>query len=127
PAASFWTHGGRRLAAQEECRLLTGRRGAKDYGLRLTVNIRLSIAMTSFSARLLPAALIAGLAVAACSSDKSNPTPAQYEGLGSGSAGDPSVSRMGGDDSGTVFGIGKGNKDQGGGMGNGLGVNAFLW
>jgi len=84
---------------------------------------------TSFSARLVPAALIAVLAVAACSSDgsKPNPTPPEYEGLGSGSVGDPSVTRMGGDDSGTVFGIGKGNKDQGGGMGNGLGVNAFLW
>jgi hypothetical protein len=89
--------------------------------------------LTSFSAQLLPAALLAVLAVAACSSDgvKPNPTPAGYQGLGSGSPGDPSATRMGGEDSGTIFGIGKGSKEPGGsgggGMGNGLGVNAFLW
>ncbi|MDR3530524.1 MAG: DUF3576 domain-containing protein [Rhodopila sp.] len=88
---------------------------------------------TPFSARLLPAALIAVLAVAACSSDaiKPNPTPPDFQGLGSGSPGDASVSRMGGDDSGTIFGIGKGrNQNQGGGGGGGgtgIGVNAFLW
>ena len=80
-------------------------------------------------------AMLTVLAVAACSSDaiKPNPTPASFGGLGSGSAGDISTQRMGGDDSGTVFGIGKGaTKDKGpsadgGGGGSGIGVNAFLW
>lgn len=85
-----------------------------------------------FHGLLLPAAMIAVLATAACSSDlKPNPTPANFQGLGSGSPGDASVSRMGGDDSGTIFGIGKktpnqGNAD-GGGSRTGIGVNAFLW
>jgi hypothetical protein len=87
----------------------------------------------SFSARLLPAALLATLAVAACSSDviKPNTTPPDFAGLGSGSAGDASVTRLGGNDSGTIFGIGKDKKDSnqgaGGGAGTGIGVNAFLW
>jgi Domain of unknown function (DUF3576) len=89
---------------------------------------------TPLSVRLLPAALLAVLAVAGCSSDavKPNPTPANFGGLGSGSPGDISSSRMGGDDSGTVFGIGKNAKQPnqnngGGGGGSGIGVNAFLW
>ncbi len=86
---------------------------------------------TPFPAMLLSAALAAVLAVAACSSDavKPNPTAPEFGGLGSGTAGDPTVTRLGGDDSGTIFGIGKSaNKDQaGGGAGSGLGVNAFLW
>jgi hypothetical protein len=70
--------------------------------------------------------------MAGCSSDalKPNTTPPDFQGLGSGSAGDPSVNRLGGSDSGTIFGIGKGaNKDQasGGTGGGGIGVNAFLW
>jgi hypothetical protein len=79
--------------------------------------------------------MVAVLAVAGCSSDavKPNPTPPDFMGLGSGSAGDASVSRIGGNDSGTIFGIGKGPKDKdqsagaGGGAGSGIGVNAFLW
>jgi hypothetical protein len=87
---------------------------------------------TSPTAWMLPTALAAAFAISGCSSNelKPNPTPAAYQGLGSGSAGDASVtSRIGGDDSGTIFGIGKGaNKDQGtGGAGSGIGVNAFLW
>ena len=87
----------------------------------------------SSAAMLIPAALSVMLAVAACSSDavKPNTTAPNFMGLGSGSAGDPSVNRLGGDDSGTIFGIGKGPKDQGagsgGGGGTGIGVNAFLW
>jgi hypothetical protein len=78
------------------------------------------------------AACIAVLAVAGCSSEglKPNTTPPDFQGLGSGSAGDASVNRLGGEDSGTIFGIGKGPKsDQatGGGGGSGIGVNAFLW
>jgi hypothetical protein len=98
-------------------------------------NLEKNPAMRSpkFSAWITSAACIAVLAVAGCSSDavKPNPTPPNFQGLGSGSAGDPSVNRIGGDDSGTVFGIGKGgNKDEangGGGGGSGIGVNAFLW
>jgi hypothetical protein len=83
---------------------------------------------TSISFRLLPAALLAGLAVAACSSDKPSPTAPGYEGLGSGSQGDVSSTRMGGEDSGIIFGVGKGGRDQGSGGGtSGIGVNAFLW
>jgi hypothetical protein len=69
---------------------------------------------TPLSVRLLPAVLTAVLAVAACSSDgvKPNPTAPNFEGLGSGSPGDVSVNRMGGEDSGTIFGTGKGPKDQ---------------
>ena len=89
---------------------------------------------TSFSTCLLPAAVLAVLGVAACSSDavKPNLTPPGYQGLGSGSAGDPTAQRMGGEDSGVIFGIGKSYRDQGtggggGGTGTGVGVNAFLW
>src|SRR3954469_11653162 len=75
------------------------------------------------------AALSAALAVAACAYSKPNPTPPNFQGLGSGSAGDVSVNRLGGEDSGTIFGIGKGpRRDQAnGGGGSGIGVNAFLW
>jgi hypothetical protein len=88
---------------------------------------------TRFTVWLYPAAMIAALAVSGCSSDalKANPTPPDFQGLGSGSAGDGAVtSRLGGDDSGTIFGIGKGPKARetgGGGGGSGIGVNAFLW
>ncbi len=87
---------------------------------------------TTFSAWLLPAALLAVLVASGCSSDiaKPNPTPAEFMGLGSGSPGDLSASRMGGADSGSLFSFGKGsNKDLpgGGGGGGGIGVNAFLW
>ena len=78
--------------------------------------------------------MIALLGLASCSSDalKPNPTSPVYQGLGSGSAGDVSTSRMGGEDSGLIFGIGgKTNKDVGAGggvgSGTGIGVNAFLW
>ncbi len=89
-----------------------------------------------FSAQLLPAAVIAVLAVAACSSEglKRNPTPPDFQGVGSGSAGDAATTRYGGSDSGTIFGIGKdARKDSGvggaggGGGGSGIGVNAYLW
>lgn len=83
--------------------------------------------LTSILARLLPAALFAGLTVAGCSHDKPSTVAPGYEGLGSGSAGDVSTTRMGGEDSGVIFGVGKGSKDQGGSAGGGIGVNAFLW
>jgi hypothetical protein len=74
------------------------------------------------------------LVIAGCSSDdvRPNPTPPNFQGLGSGSPGDVSTSRLGGADSGTIFGIGKSgpNAGPGGvgpGSGSGIGVNAFLW
>ena len=86
---------------------------------------------TPLSTRLIPASLIGALAVAACSGGvKPNPTPPNYEGLGSGSPGDVSSTRLGGSDSGVIFGIGKTNKEPGGGGvggGSGIGVNAYLW
>jgi len=85
---------------------------------------------TRFSARFLPAALIAALAVAACSSDtaKSNASSPNFEGLGGGSPGGPSPAHAGSADGGLIFGIGKGSKDQGPDAGGtGIGVNAFLW
>jgi hypothetical protein len=101
----------------------------------MSANTRLFIAMrsSSFSVRVLPVTLLAALAVAGCSAAKPNPTPAEFNGLGSGSPGDVSSTRMGGDDSGTIFGIGKGTNQNanasgtGGGGGSGIGVNAFLW
>jgi hypothetical protein len=88
---------------------------------------------TSFTVCTSTAALVL-LVLTGCSSEglKPNPTPPNFAGLGSGSPGDPSVSRLGGEDSGTIFGIGKGpkDKDQGSGVGGGstgIGVNAFLW
>jgi len=87
---------------------------------------------TSFSSLLVPAVLTAAiLTVTGCSSDavKPNPTPPEFGGLGSGTPGDPSTTRLGGEDSGIIFGIGKdrGQNQAGGGGVSGLGVNAFLW
>jgi hypothetical protein len=104
----------------------------------MSANTRLFIAMRSspLSACILPVTFVAALAVAGCAASKPNPTPAEFNGLGSGSPGDVSSTRMGGEDSGTIFGIGKGaNKNGnesaggggGGGGGAGIGVNAFLW
>ncbi|MFO1027448.1 MAG: DUF3576 domain-containing protein [Acetobacteraceae bacterium] len=85
-------------------------------------------------ARLIPVACLTLLTLTGCNSDalRPNPTPPNYQGLGSGSAGDPSVTRMGGEDSGVIFGISKSGIDKGvggggGGGGTGIGVNAFLW
>jgi hypothetical protein len=66
--------------------------------------------------------LVGACALVACSSAKPNPTDANYSGMGG--PGDPNVTRLGGDDSGMVFGV---NKNRGGGGGTGIGVNAFLW
>jgi hypothetical protein len=116
--------------------------GLKSFGLKIgppesTGHKRQAMAMrpTLFSARLLPAAFTVVLAVSACSNEglKPNPTPANFQGLGSGSAGDPTADRLGGADSGVIFGLNKAPKDRepasggGGGGGTGIGVNAFLW
>jgi hypothetical protein len=86
---------------------------------------------TPFPVRLWPLALATVLVLSGCSGDgiKANTTPPNYLGYGSGGPGDPNGGRLGGADSGTIFGIGKTNKDQpeGGGLGTGIGVNAFLW
>ena len=64
-------------------------------------------------ALLLPAAFYAVFALTGCSADKPNPTPANFGALGSGGSGDPSATRLSGEDS-TLFGVGKGaSKDQG--------------
>lgn len=88
--------------------------------------------LISTSVRVVPAVLFAGLMLAGCSYTKPSPTAPDFGGLGSGSAGDPSVERMGGETSGVIFGVGKGTKpddtgNSGGGAGTGIGVNAFLW
>ena len=89
---------------------------------------------TSLTACTSTAALVVLMVLTGCSSEglKPNPTPPDFQGLGSGSPGDVASNRLGGDDSGTIFGIGKGPKDknQGSGVGGGstgIGVNAFLW
>jgi Domain of unknown function (DUF3576) len=77
-------------------------------------------------ALLLPAAFYAVFALTGCSADKPNPTPGNFGALDSGAPGDPSATRLGGED-GTLFGVGKGaGKDQAQGS-PGIGVNAFLW
>lgn len=80
-------------------------------------------------ARLRDAVLIGILALAACSSSgvKPNPTDPSYSGRGG--PGDPYATRLGGEDSGLIFGTAKTReRDQGGGAGGGaLGVNAYLW
>lgn len=85
----------------------------------------------SFSTRLAPVAAFVLLTVAGCGTGglKPNPTPPDYRGLGSGSAGDPTMSTLGGDDSGNLLSFGKGNRNNGNaaGAGAGIGVNAFLW
>ena len=79
--------------------------------------------------RLLATLLASGLALAACSSSKPNPTPIDFQGLGSGGSGDPTlVGRLGGDESGVIFGVTKDRDKAGvGGGGAGIGVNAYLW
>jgi hypothetical protein len=80
----------------------------------------------SLPALLLPAALYAVFVLMGCSAEKPNPTPANFGALGSGAPGDPSGTRLGGEDA-TLFGVGKGSsKDQAPGS-PGIGVNAFLW
>ncbi|HVY14415.1 MAG TPA: DUF3576 domain-containing protein [Rhodopila sp.] len=76
------------------------------------------------------AALGSTLGLAGCSDLKPNPTPPNYQGLGSGSPGDlGSAGRVGGDDSGSLFAFGKNTRNNQGqaGGGSGIGVNAFLW
>jgi len=80
---------------------------------------------TSSSAWVLLAALIAGLAVAACSSDdaKSN---AAVGNLG-GSSTETSANRMDVGDNAAILGIGDKSQGSGAARGTGIGVNAFLW
>jgi hypothetical protein len=67
------------------------------------------------------------LALAACAYAKPNTTDPSFNGLGS--PGDRTFSKLGGEDSSVILGIGK-NRDTsgaGGGGGSGLGINAYLW
>ena len=82
------------------------------------------------SRRPLAVLLLGALALAGCGYSKPNPTPANYGGLGSGTPGDASaLGRLGGEDSGVIFGVGKDREKSGaiGGGGGGIGVNAYLW
>jgi hypothetical protein len=72
--------------------------------------------------------LAAGFMLAACAYSKPNPTDPSFTGLGS--PGDATFSKLGGEDSSVILGIGK-NRDNNGaggtGVGSGLGINAYLW
>jgi hypothetical protein len=71
--------------------------------------------------------LTAALVLTACAFSKPNPTAPNV--IPQGGPGDTSVSRLGGEGSGSLFSFGNGNKTRGetGGSGGGIGVNAFLW
>jgi hypothetical protein len=75
----------------------------------------------------LAALLTSALALTGCSSARPNPTAPNF--TGQGGPGDPSFSRVGGEDSGIIVGVGKDRPGSGGGPGGGggIGVNAFLW
>ena len=77
-------------------------------------------------ALLLPVAFYAVFALTGCSADKPNPSPANFGALGSGGSGDPSATRLSGEDS-TLFGVGKGGSKDQAQSNAGIGVNAFLW
>lgn len=82
------------------------------------------------SPRLLAVLLTSTLALTACSYSKPNPTPINFQGLGSGSPGDAAtIGRLGGEESGVVFGVTKDSNKAGpnGAGGAGIGVNAYLW
>jgi hypothetical protein len=75
----------------------------------------------------LAALLIGALVLTGCGSSRPNPTAPNF--TGQGGPGDPSFSRVGGEDSGIIVGVGKDRPGSGGGPGGGggIGVNAFLW
>ena len=76
-------------------------------------------------------ALTSALALTGCGilgNPSPNPTAPNF--TGQGGPGDPSFSRVGGEDSGIIAGVGKnrpGGGGPGGGLGGGIGVNAYLW
>src|ERR1700689_4673316 len=79
------------------------------------------------SARSLAAPVACALALAGCGAAQPNPPVPNF--TGQGGPGDPSFSRVGGEDSGIIVGVGKdrpGGPGSGGG-GGGIGVKAFLW
>ena len=90
---------------------------------------------TVLSFRPLALLFCAGLALAGCDSSKPNPTPINAMGGPDGPTADAN-NRLGGEDSGILFGIdkdrgvfggsGRGNSG-GGGPGTGISVNAYLW
>jgi hypothetical protein len=70
------------------------------------------------------APLLCAFALTACSYAKPSPTPPNFTGIGG--PGDPTTSRLGGDESGFILG-GSSKKSDSSGGGTGIGVNAFLW
>jgi hypothetical protein len=76
------------------------------------------------SVRPISALLACALVLTACASSKPNPTNPNVI---PGGPGDPSFSRLGGDEGLLVFGNSKTRNDASGGGGGGIGVNAFLW
>jgi hypothetical protein len=78
------------------------------------------------SARILITLLASAPTLMGCAYMKPNPTNPNV--IPQGGPGDTSFSRIGGDDSGVIFGTAKKRDDSsGGGGGGGIGVNAFLW
>jgi hypothetical protein len=79
------------------------------------------------SVRLLGLLATGCIALTACSSSgfKPNPTDPTYAGIGG--PGDPNQTRLGGSDSGVIFGTTKKRDSDQGGGGAGIGVNAYLW
>jgi len=74
---------------------------------------------------ILTPALLAAI-LGGCAYMKPNPTDPTF--MGQGGPGDPTTTRMGGNEGLFVFGNSKTRMDaQGGGGGVGIGVNAFLW
>ena len=80
-------------------------------------------------ARPLAVLLLGAFVLNGCDSSKPNPTVPNYQ--GQGGPGDRNTTRLGGEDSGVIFGTTKDRgKDAGGsasGPGTGIGVNAYLW
>lgn len=70
------------------------------------------------------APLLGAIALMACAYSKPPPTPPNFTGIGG--PGDPTTSRLGGDE-GFVLGGSSKKDDSSGGGGAGIGVNAFLW
>lgn len=81
---------------------------------------------TLATVRLYTLLFVGAAALGGCSGQvKPNPTPANYAGPDSPT--DPNATKLGGADSGIIFGIGKSRPGANSGGGSGIGVNAFLW
>jgi hypothetical protein len=76
------------------------------------------------SVQLLARIFVGTLTLTGCAYMRPNPTSPNVIPQGPG---DTSFSRIGGEDSGVIFGTAKKREDSTGGGGGGIGVNAFLW